>query len=272
MASKNTLRNKCYSIWIRACYPLSIIPRKKFISKFIIDDLLKGSVGEYYIVRRSGKSFEETFDEYGQVREDAIIETLKGVPGNSMNLLGMSFNSKKHLGYVQNGESGKYWDKKNDKSLWYKHIRKVTFTKNTIPIYYNIRDIQNFKIPYKRKEDSDFKKLIKGLRNPPLVTGGYGACTGICYIAHLPAKLNYWHVEFKIHNGLYPSDGSAPLEVKNVKSDNLTSDQIKDFNNQNWKDQLSFLALSTLLAVKAKRSIENIKLAQVPKSVYIGKG
>src|SRR4051812_4670099 len=71
-------------------YPVRLIPKKKFKKEIDIDALCNNAV--YGIVRKSLRSKNKTFDNFGSVRQDALVgeyKPEKEVPGLSFNLLGL---------------------------------------------------------------------------------------------------------------------------------------------------------------------------------------
>jgi hypothetical protein len=258
----STFQRKINSLWCRFNYPKDIIPSSEYVQDFEIDSLIDFG-HNYCIVRRSNKSDDETFDEYGQVREDAIIASLGRVHGNSMNLLG--YFKTKYICYNQPNEAGKSWKKATDEKLWETYKSQLTYIKNSTPIFYNLKDIHKQPIPYKRPLSSDkgFKKFIEELPIKGKIEGGVAFCDGHSHIVHVPTKLNYWHIEFHVKD-----IQGKPL--KKTKNETLTLAEIMDIDNQHWQDQLAYKAFIELLVTKAKKSIGTI-FPEVPSSLYISK-
>ena len=77
-----------YQRWIGKCdFPVSILPKLNYVSIIDIQSLLNGQT--VYILRRSDKSFNDTFNDLGKLREDAV--TPKEIPFLSLNMLGGLF-------------------------------------------------------------------------------------------------------------------------------------------------------------------------------------
>lgn len=260
MALINTLQRKINSLWCRCTYPKEIIPSSNYVQDFAIDSLV--ALGHNYcIVRRSNKSADDTFDDFGQVREDAILESLRRVHGNSMNLLG--YFKTKYICYNQPNEAGKNWVKATDTNLWETYRSHLSFIRKSTPIFYNLKDLHRKPIPYKRplSTDKEFKKFIENLPIKAKVEGGVAFCDGISHIVHVPTRLNYWHIEFQIQD-----IQGKPL--KKTKNETLSVDEIMDIDNQHWQDQLAYKAFIEILVTKAKQSIGTI-FPEVPSSLYI---
>ncbi len=88
-------------------YPTKIIPRKNY--KYIdVNEL--SSNDDIFVVRRSNfNSVNETFDDFGEVKERAIVEGVRQIPGLSLNLLSPLF-TKNCLPFRQTGPAMKMWE------------------------------------------------------------------------------------------------------------------------------------------------------------------
>ncbi|HKC69730.1 MAG TPA: hypothetical protein VKG26_15940 [Bacteroidia bacterium] len=258
MALIKSCKDATLFLWGKIAYPFKILPSKKYKQEITIDDIFNSEL-DFLITRRSEKKPEDTFDEFGEVRVDALIDSLREIPGFSMNLLGGKFKPR-HIAFNPKSPASKPWDKDNDKYLWMKFIKYAVFLKPTTPIYYNIKDVHRQEFPFRRLEDANYKKLVANMANKPIVIDKKASCTGISLIKHAPNKLNYWHIEFHLNDGLTPEDDT----VKKVKNKMLAAEDLAKFDSLPWADQLMYNSLMDCLATKAKKNISDFGLKKIP--------
>lgn len=232
------------------CYPYCILPRHEYKNQFSIQQVINHN--EYYLVRRSEKNFQDTFDDFGQVKISALIENYRDVPGLSMNILGGLFRPK-HISFVLKGPATNPWIKNMDKHIWIKHIWYITYLKKTTPIFFKLNDIHGCDFPYHREENKDYKKLVQGMTIKPNIIDGVAECSGTSIVEHSPNKLNYWHIEFHIKSGLGNLENEP--RVKTVKNKSFTEAQLENFRTLPWQDQLAFSAVNDCIIINSLHDV-----------------
>lgn len=229
-------------------YPRAILPSKNFLPRINFDDYFVNQ--KFLIVRRTEKKSSEAFDELGFLRLEALISGIKDVPEMSMNLLG-GFFKLKHLKYIPKGKGNGSWESSKIRLWDYKASFEIKT--NVYPIYFILNDIYGVEIPYvRRSNDPAIKKLYKTLSidlNEPKINS-----QGLSTIEHKPINLNYWHVEFHL------SDKATKQIVRrgNIKSN----------DDEYWQNKLTETALNDILITNAKKSIDDFRLYEIPKSIY----
>lgn len=262
----NICRNNLNSAYVAVTYPVSIIPSIKYKQYIEIDNLI--SENEFVIVRRSEKSKSDTFDEFGWLREDALISGYDSVPGLSMNVLGGKFQVK-HISFNPKGIAAKEWVKDKDSFLWFRYIWKATLLKITTPIYYKISDLHKKQFPYHKTTDKNFNKLMANLPVKPLIVGGKAHCFATSIIKHSPNKLNYWHIEFHLNDGIKPE--KETIKTSQVKNKNFDDNQLAKINDTPWADQIMFFALRDCLIAKAQENFKETDFNIINEKHYISK-
>jgi hypothetical protein len=192
------ITNKISQLLAFLSYPIRIIPKQSYKTEITIQDIL--DINDTAIVRRSLRNHKDIFDRFGSLRQDALIEDLKDVPGLSMNLLGASFKTN-DIRYIAKGVASKKWDGFENK-LWLNYIKYASFSCDATPIFFYLKDIHNKTVPYvvpqKTTNEEKFKKLKKAFSFEIKEDGEEATIFGASVIKHTPNKLNYWHVEFVI--------------------------------------------------------------------------
>lgn len=176
-------------------YPYSILPKPRFFSKINFDDLIK--VDDYLIGRRSGKSVEDTFDEFGYVRTDAIVEQRGQMANLSMNLLGGKFCAG-HIKYNPKAKGANEWNGKDYIPFLSKRLLDYDTFKIWAPIYLSIRKFHNQDIPFTTRNDKMGEKFIKAFKGTPISDPPNLKLFGKMKIVHKPTNLNYWHIELHL--------------------------------------------------------------------------
>jgi hypothetical protein len=209
-------------------YPISIIPRKSYKHRFEIDDIedLEG----YFLIRRCSKTYSETFDKNGILREASLIERLEEIPGCSMNLYKPVFQPN-HISFLPKKPAYLSWDKLKDKFLWIKYIWKVRHISPTTPIFVKLHLIHNKHYPYNNVQNKHTEALKRNLDESKLSQEN----SFTMFIKHEPTKLNYWHVEFNIH---LSHREEKDLAKKDIKEKNLVSQENAGFANSTWSNQI----------------------------------
>jgi len=206
---QNTLLCKYYQLRGKYNYPLSILPKKSYRHIIDIDNLL--TEGDFFLVRRSDKSVNETFNELNILREDAIL--VKDVPGMSLNLLGGEFKSE-HIMYSPKDNGSKRW--KGERVYFFIDFKKsYVILSNPVHIYFPVKKLHGKTFPYYRGKDDHTKKIISALNLKPEQNGKY-KFTGSSRITHDPTNLNYWHIELELKD----DNGDR---IKNASSAWITS-------------------------------------------------
>lgn len=187
-------------------YPESILPKEDFFRE-IDFDLLLASNKNIYMLRRSEKSFENTFKKVGKdyyLRIDAVQN--QRLPKLSINLLG-TFFKKEYLKYnvPHNKPGGAKW-------LGHSVVFKNFFNDYSVvdvgcEIYLHANNIDGKTFPYSypyskdsAKIVSEFEKIVGGgalapIKDPNDPTKSYYPVFGTIKIIHDPLILNYWHAE-----------------------------------------------------------------------------
>ncbi|WP_379731791.1 hypothetical protein [Flavobacterium branchiicola] len=193
-------------------YPESIIPKINFY-KQIDFDLLLASNRNIYLLRRSEKPFEQTFQSFGKghmLRLNAISN--ERLPKLSLNLLG-AFFKREHLKYVVSHKKpgGDKW--RDYKKISFKdYFKDYEVTDVGCEIYLHANNINGKTFPFSfpfSKENArvvrDFEKaigegMIKQVTDPIDPTNIYYLVSGVIKLVHDPLVLNYWHVEMISEN------------------------------------------------------------------------
>ena len=232
----------CKGLWIigKLNYPLFILPKGFYITRMNIDSLISG-ISSITIVRRSNKSKQETFNKFGMVRDDAILDN--EIPGMSMNLLGGMFQSD-FIYLNPTKDASKKWDG-SEIVLYSKYRKLVQKIPVTTPIFFEVKKLHNITFPYNRIIDKDTRKLVNSLDIKPIEDSGHFKFLGRSVIIHEPTRLNYWHVEFQI------------LDIMNQQVTNTSS---------NWKKTVAKIALSDIIKVNALMDCPNLE--KIPETYY----
>jgi hypothetical protein len=161
-----------------------------------------------YIIRRSDKSEEDTFNELGLLRNDALIP--KDVPFLSLNILG-GFFKPEHSKYRFINEGVKKW-RNREYISFFDHLKNFEILKDYCLVYINANGVDRQEIPYFLQSNKDLKrevdKFFQHVEKPKLNEGKY-EFKALSRLIHDPVKLNYWHMELNI----FDFQGS-PMEYK----------------------------------------------------------
>ena len=159
-------------------YPDALLPKSSYKKCIDANDLVLHAC---YLIRRSLKTQEETLDNIGQVRIDAICEI-----GNDEALYGLSHNvlgvfTKEHLKYSVHHKINIEWVCSVEDIEPLSNDRFGIFD-SFVPLYVSIPSIHNRKFPHRR--------VIKNKSTDTSVDGS-------CLVVHKPNLYNYWHFELQ---------------------------------------------------------------------------
>ncbi len=181
----------------RNCYyPASILPKLNYVPLINIQSLLDKQT--VYIIRRSDKSEEDTFNELGLLRNDAL--TPKDIPFLSLNILGGRFMPE-HSKFRILNEGIKKWNNRKYISLL-DHLKDFEILKNYCLVYINANGVDGQEIPYFLQQSNkdirrEVDKFFQHVEKPNLSDGKY-ELKALSRLIHDPVKLNYWHMELNI--------------------------------------------------------------------------
>lgn len=211
-------------------YPVSILPKLNYVSLIDIQSLLDKQT--VYIIRRSDKSEEDTFNELGLLRDDALIP--KDVPLLSLNILGGCFKPE-HSKYRFLNEGIIKW-KNREYISFFDNLKNFEILKDYCLVYINANGVDGQEIPYFLQFNKDLKrevdKFFQHVEKPELNEGKY-EFKALSRLIHDPVKLNYWHMELNIFDYQGSSmeyKGSAYQKVlfKQVVSDIIAVNSYKE--------------------------------------------
>ncbi len=187
--------------------------------------------GNCCIVRRSELRFDETFNELGLLRPDAI--TPEQTPGLSLNLLGGLFKIS-DLKYVQEGEGRKPWQPATQ-VYFIDHVENFRVVQPITPIYFLLSEVHDQTFPYyKPTTDKSAKSLFATLNlNPPIVENKY-KLYGKTEVKHAPNNLNYWHVEIILK------------DIESKESKGVTSSTKKSIAEEAFEHVISISGLPSI--------------------------
>lgn len=187
-------------------YPKAIIPKLSYVPIINIDSLFTHNKN-VYLVRKSSREFDETFNRVGEdfyLRED-VINHKEIPPGLSLNLLGGKFKTK-HLKFRTLNSANNQWNGEEEIFLS-DNIKNYEFSDIYVPIYLHGNEMHRQTIPYNRPKDRnselELRKFSSSFENIELKGDTYNL-KGHSKITHVPTILNYWHVEFILFD--YKSD------------------------------------------------------------------
>lgn len=203
---KNILLYKIYKFIGKCDYPIDILPKINF--KGLIDfDMLLASNNKIFLIRKSSKSFSETFavlDGDYILKTDAI-ETNR-VARLSLNLLG-SFFIPDYLKFKIDHRSSAHsrWNE-NQKIYISDHFKHYTKENVSCQIFMHANEIDGCDFPYKHPYSKDsiqkieeFQKIVDCGKIVPIVDpknkNKYYEVSGFVKLEHDPLLLNYWHTE-----------------------------------------------------------------------------
>lgn len=182
-----------------SAYPVEIIPKRWY--KYICIDSLN-TIPQIIISRTSNLSKEDSFDEFNQLKDRAIINSSMGILGLSMNLLGGKFWYKKHSQFRTLGKANELWE----------FLEKVKiddylsdFIEKDSPfcLLFLLDDLHNIKVPFKREVDKSLRQKLESFDSSiklPNKNNELVEFLARSEIQHKPTKLNFWHVELHVHD------------------------------------------------------------------------
>jgi hypothetical protein len=230
-------------------YPFCIIPKSKYKREIHLLELMPThSIG---FVRRSKKNHEETFDENGILREDAILPD--EIHGFSMNMLGGKFKST-HIKFRVKKPASEHWTGEQIRFL--KYYSCIEILNPAVPIFFLLADIQEEPFPYeidikssKAKELTNKKaeEIIDKLGRKPLINNNKLILRGCLKIKHTPNKLNYWHAEIWIYD----------IEDKPIPK-----------TKSEWTKSAAEYALNDVIAIKAVPFLKMSDYNAIEKKYY----
>ena len=190
-ALKNTCLCKLYEYTGDYRYPVSILPHHSYVH-FMNIDSLKSEL-PFFLIRRSDKDSNNTFNSAGILREDAILP--EDTIDLSLNVLGGNFKED-HIKYIPKSDGVKPWDGKKVYFIDYKNHYKIADVSS--PIFFPLGELHRKTFPYYRGDDSEAKKIINALSLKPEKVDGKNKLHGSSEVKHSPTNLNYWHVELTL--------------------------------------------------------------------------
>lgn len=196
-ALRNILRCSYLRFLGELDYPNSILPKRRYKPIININDLIKEQA--VWLIRRSNKNFDDTFDKVGNeyfLKGDVIPRS--DVPSLSLNLLGGYFDSQ-HIKYrtqLKKPASNK-WDGKTIVYLS-DHLDDFVVVEDCSPIFIDANAVHDAKVPYKHPVDNDVKNFYKSLNKELVEVDNKTGVEGKTVVVHDPINLNYWHVELKV--------------------------------------------------------------------------
>jgi hypothetical protein len=232
-----------YHRWIGKCdFPVSILPKFNYVSVIDIQSLLNGQT--VYVLRRSLKSFNDTFNDLGKLREDAV--TTKEIPFLSLNLLGGLFKPEHTRIRVLNNGVNRW--KNNDFISIIDFLNDFTHIDNYSIVYIEANGVDGQTIPYTQTENKDLTKEINRFFeyiDKPIISDGSYTLEGVTKLLHDPINLNYWHLELNI------------LDFKRNPIKHRSSRYIED------------ICKKILTDIICANSFSNVKdIPEIPKNIY----
>lgn len=196
-----------YYRWFRNCdFPISILPKFNYVSLIDVQTLLKNQT--VFIIRRSDKSSEDTFNELGKLRDDALLP--KEIPFLSLNILGGLFKPE-HSKFRIIKEGGVRWRNKEFISI-VNFLNDYQILENYCLVYIEANGVDSQDFPYSQPShkdlDREVEKFFQHVDKPKVINGSY-SFKGLSKLLHDPVNLNYWHMELNIFN--YQG---APIQYK----------------------------------------------------------
>jgi len=242
---KNTFLYNYYRWVNKFDCPVSILPKLKYIQKIDIQTILDNQT--MYILRRSDKSYSDTFNDVDNLRDDALL--LKDIPFLSLNILGGLFKPE-HTRFriIKNGM--KRWEQSYP-ILITEFLTDYEILDKYCIIFIEANGINNQSVPYSQKESKDLKKEIDKFFtyfDKPIIVQGQYKFEGTTKLIHDPINLNYWHLELNLFD--FKND---PIKFKD-------SAYIKDFCKKVITDIIcanSYPQLGSIPTISEKYFINN---------------
>lgn len=200
---ENFLQCKWYRLTGKLTYPSAILPRVQYVHILNLSDLSQRQ--EIYVLRRSNKNMEETYNNLGAIytlREDAIdpIE----VPNMSLNLMCGKF-LEDHLRFIPEGKSDatKNWDGVSEIYLS-DFLNSYKIIDDYCPIYFDVRGISDQFFLYDKDKSPELTREMENFYTATLKKKYIGkpkeGFIGDLFFVHVPTNLNYWHSELKLQD------------------------------------------------------------------------
>lgn len=192
---KDTFLYNFYKRVGKCDFPVSILPKINYVSVLDLQSLLHDQT--VYIVRRSDKSYNDTFNDLGKLREDAI--TPKEIPFLSLNMLGGLFKPE-HIRFRVLNNGSNPWNN-NDFISIFDFLNDFTLVDNYCIVYIEANGIDSQSIPYLQPATKDLTKEINIFFqhvDKPIISDGSYKLEGETKLLHDPINLNYWHLELNI--------------------------------------------------------------------------
>jgi len=230
-------------------YPAILLPKLNY---HLIDISVLNKVSGILLIRRSEKdSLEETFDELGNVRTDALT---KGGSGSkfkhySINLIGGGFIIT-HLNLRQIEEGQQNWVEGASVEDYLNKF--ITLPNPSIPIYFLLQDLHNVPIPYTttdKEEIEKYRELFEAFNEEPLKQV---EVKGTCTIKHVPTNLNFWHVQLETEDSI-----GKPAKLTTPKED-----------NESKRHSISRYLIEDVIKASAKPNY-NPPIIEIPENLYI---
>jgi|GEM_PF-6919178 len=229
-------------------YPQQIIPKVTYKREIDISQINSPPLN-FILARRSLKDHNNTFDNLGYLRRDALVNKLSDAIGLSMYFVTKIHNDN-FIKFRTFNSASKYWNegvtvKFSDYSKYFEIITPYC------PIYFNLNDIDRKKIPYKKNFAKKEKQKILEKLNIDINQIDNFELTGETKIKHKPIILNYWHVELHIESDKLIDRGKIISDIKTK-----------------WKERLVEYAVSDILTIHGKRKIQKNYTNEMPTHLY----
>jgi hypothetical protein len=177
-------------------FPISILPKASYVLTIDFPSLIENQ--EVFILRRSDRPKEETFNELGLLRVDVLKP--KEIPFLSLNLLGGDFISE-YSRFRIFGKGMERWPGDIDISLE-DYPGCFNVIEQICNIFLNANGLHGQKIQYQQPQTKDLTKQVdeffKGAGKIPVPQEGVFEFEGLVNLVHDPTNLNYWHLEYNL--------------------------------------------------------------------------
>lgn len=229
-------------------YPRQIIPKLTYKGQIDLSKINKPP-SNYVLVRRSLRDYNNTFDKLGFLRRDSLVTKLSSTIELSMYFV-TNIHESKFIKFRVFNSASKPWVE-GERIKFSDYCNCIEIIGPNCPIYFNLNDIDEKKIPYKKNfPKKEIQKILKKLSIDKDFIDDY-ELSSETKIKHKPIKLNYWHIEFHIAKDKFIENG------KIIRDDKST-----------WKKNLVENALSDILIANGKQKIENHFTDNMPSKLY----
>lgn len=193
---KNIFLSKYYT-WFENCdFPISIIPKFYYKSLIDIESLLRSQT--IYVIRRSDMSSEDTFNELGVLRNDAIKP--REIPFLSLNILGGNFKVD-HSKFRILNKGIERWRNREIISIA-DFLEDYTILDDYSLVYIEANGVNGQVIPYNQNYTKELKKEVdkffQFVEKPKIIDESHYLFKGETKLLHDPINLNYWHMELNV--------------------------------------------------------------------------